>query len=106
MWYKMWYKLDGKVPVLCADVIEYFKWAATQPEKTTRVAHTMAGDVRISTVFLGLDHSWNGPPPIVFETMIFGGPLDDYQERYSTWDDAVIGHRRAVDKAKQAMTDA
>jgi hypothetical protein len=33
----------------------------------------------------------------VFETMIFGGPFDQYQDRYCTWAEAVAGHKRAVD---------
>jgi hypothetical protein len=48
-------------------------------------------------VFLGLDHQYgfNGPP-VLFETMIFGGKHDDYQDRYLTWDEAEAGHERAV----------
>jgi hypothetical protein len=35
--------------------------------------------------------------------MIFGGPLDEYQWRYSSWDDAEAGHRAAVKKARAAQ---
>lgn len=59
-------------------------------------------EVHVSTVFLGLDHRHIGKgPPLVFETMIFGGPLDGYQWRYSSWDDAVTGHAAAVRKARR-----
>ena len=34
--------------------------------------------------------------PILFETMIFGGEHDQYQERYATREEAVEGHARAV----------
>lgn len=53
--------------------------------------------VTVSTVFLGLDHNfgWEGPP-ILWETMIFGGEHDQYQERYSSADEAEIGHERAL----------
>ena len=27
--------------------------------------------------------------------MIFGGEHDQYQERYSTWDEAIEGHKNA-----------
>lgn len=57
-------------------------------------------DVHVSTVFLGLDHSWGGKPPVVFETMIFGGPHDMFQERYSDYDEALVGHERAVKLAR------
>jgi len=65
-------------------------------EKNRSVAKTMVGKTRISTVFLGLDHGWGEGPPVLFETMIFGGPEDGYQERYCTWDEAKEGHRKAV----------
>lgn len=61
-----------------------------------RVALDMIGGVDISTVFLGIDHRFGGGgPPILFETMIFGGgPHDENCERYCTWDEAVAGHAR------------
>ena len=62
-----------------------------------RVAETNIGDVRISTVFLGLDHSFSGDgPPVLFETMIFGGRLDEFQDRCCTWDEAEAMHAEAV----------
>ena len=36
-----------------------------------------------------------GGPPILFETMIFGGPEDQYTDRCSTWDEAVKMHEKA-----------
>ena len=54
----------------------------------------------VSTVFLGLDHNWNGGPPILFETMVFGGPHNEYQERYATWDQAEKDHDRVVEALK------
>ena len=38
-------------------------------------------------------------PPILFETMVFGGKHDRYQERCSTWDEAVAQHDRIVEMA-------
>jgi len=59
-----------------------------------------AGEVRVSTVYLGLDHNFSAEgPPLIFETMVFGGPLDDEQERYSTQEQATEGHHRWVQKA-------
>lgn len=59
------------------------------------------GEVFISTVFLGVDHAYYGGPPILFETMVFRGHLDERQWRYATWDEAVAGHARIV----QAVRD-
>ncbi len=48
------------------------------------VKKTKVGEVKISTVWLGLDHNFDGVgPPIIFETMIFGGDHDEDQWRYS-----------------------
>jgi hypothetical protein len=49
-------------------------------------------DLSVSTVFLGLDHNYSEEgAPILFETMVFGLP-NEYQRRYTTWDEAVHGH--------------
>lgn len=56
--------------------------------------------IKVSTVFLGLDHSFNGGKPLLFETMIFGGGYDDYQERYTTWEEAEKGHKKALELVK------
>ena len=58
----------------------------------------MSDDVRVSTVFLGLDHSFGGPRPILFETMAFVDNKDVGCERYSTWAEAKAGHQRWVKK--------
>jgi hypothetical protein len=59
----------------------------------------------VSTVFLGLDHGFfPDEPPMVFETMIFGGPLADYCQRYSTLLDAKFGHWRAKCLAAEAQS--
>jgi len=52
----------------------------------------VAPGAEVSTVFLGLDHAFGDGPPVLFETMVFGGPLDGEQDRYCTWDEAVAGH--------------
>jgi hypothetical protein len=57
-------------------------------EKYKRVAQTALPDGKwVSTVWLGLNHAWNGGPPLIFETMVFTS-LSDFTEietrRYST----------------------
>lgn len=59
--------------------------------------------VTVSTIFLGLDHRFSGyGPPILFETMIFGGPHDEYMDRCCTWDEALKMHKRGVWLARGA----
>jgi hypothetical protein len=56
----------------------------------------------VSTVWLGLDHSFGSGPPLIFETMVFrskDGPLHDLEcDRYSTEVDALAGHSRLCEK--------
>jgi hypothetical protein len=67
-------------------------------ESKKRVAFTQIdGDCHVSTVFLGIDHSFmRQGPPVLFETMVFGGDLDQELERYYTWAEAEAGHAAMV----------
>ena len=59
------------------------------------------GEVRISTVFVGIDLSFPGEgPPLLWETRIFGGEHDGFQEKYSTRKAAIIGHIHAMELVK------
>jgi len=57
----------------------------------------------VSTIFLGIDHSFNeGGKPILFETMVFPPTEDgkkgaeEEMKRYATWDEAIQGHKDLV----------
>jgi len=94
-----YYKLgkDGKTPEPVKDLDESpSSWGQNKIVKQDHIE-----EIFISTVFLGLDHSYNSfGPPILFETMIFGGEHDLYQERYASWGDAVEGHQNAINLVK------
>ena len=61
-----------------------------------RIGYDEKKGIRISTVWLGMNHNhYLGGPPLIFETMIFGGEHDQYQERYSTLEEAQEGHAKA-----------
>lgn len=60
------------------------------------VRATTTDDVTVSTVWLGVNHRFGEGQPLIFETMIFGGNNDGYQERYSTLGEARAGHERIV----------
>jgi len=58
-----------------------------------RVALDETPNGKVSTVWLGLDHAFSERAmPLIFETMVFGGPLDGECERYAFEEDAVAGH--------------
>lgn len=68
-----------------------------------RIGDDRIGEARVSTVWLGIDHGFGVGPPLIFETMIFGGPYNDDQWRYSTEAEAKAGHRRIVDALRRGV---
>lgn len=57
------------------------------------------GPYWVSTVWLGLDHSFSGEMPQIFETMVFNNETDKSDlacERYATEEQALAGHKRIV----------
>lgn len=95
------YRLEGTTPVLCKDLLE---WGRALRATDHHVAFDMIGDVEVSTIFLGMDHRHLGEgPPILFETMVFGGARDGDQRRYCTWDEAEAGHAAKVAEVRRSM---
>ncbi len=108
MAYHVCYKLNEDFSVSPCDVTEMprdeFRSAPF------KVAHSKLRDfdVQISTVFLGINHNFEPGPPLVFETMVFAKDypdIDEYMDRYSTWDDAVAGHEAIWQKVQSHLLD-
>lgn len=89
--------LVGKRVVLCHDLHEWGMWMQNNKR---HVANTHLGGVQVSTVFLGMDHSFDATKREWFETMIFGGAHDQECWRYATWEEAEAGHKRALEIAE------
>ena len=89
------YVLDEEgTPVPEPDVL---KWARSFVSDRTLKQDELSNGTVISTVFLGINHSWDDRgPPILWETMIFGGSHDEDQYRYSSREAALAGHDKAV----------
>ena len=88
-------------PEHCGDLRAWGEWM--KGAEARRVGLTEFDGGRVSTVFLGLDHRFtNSGEPILWETMIFGGPHDGYQDRYTSRQDAEHGHAKAVALAMEA----
>jgi hypothetical protein len=95
------YILDGHQAVPTDDLIEWARWLETADCHVAQ--DTPVPGVRVSTIFLGLDHSFGRrTEPLLFETMVFGGRLDQERERYSTWEEAEQGHRAMLQKVREA----
>jgi hypothetical protein len=101
-----WYGLDANKNVIGPIAVGSPEYKASQAESYRRVGRTqVTSECMVSTVFLGLDHGYTPGPPVVFETMVFGGPMDGECERYCTWAEAVEGHARMVEKCQPIMTE-
>lgn len=93
------YILHGHDPVPCFDLLTWGKWFETANRHVAD--DKLPNGIRVSTVFLGLDHRFDDEgPPLLFETMIFGHEGDEYQERCSTWEQAEAQHAQALAYAK------
>jgi hypothetical protein len=102
------YILKGKKVYECKELLEWSNWFEKTSKTKERVVkqNMLPNGFYVSTVFLGLDHNFSGNfsgkgKPLIFETMVFDDlfkadsrSLDEemYQDRYSTWDEAMTGH--------------
>jgi len=60
--------------------------------------------IDISTAFLGSDHNHREDgPPLLFETMIFGGAEDGAQVRCSTYEQALAQHKIIVERLSHSQ---
>lgn len=116
-----WYFIldEDHNPVAC----DFETWAHFFEDYDRRiVAQTETLLHRISSIFLGLDHSFMAQgPPILFETMVFENtetmvelfgelwPMHestDYCCRYATWDECLAGHNAMVAEITKREADA
>lgn len=85
------------------------------------VAKTPVGPYEVSTVWLGINHAYDGGRPLIFETMIFALEVStgtmpitgrqyayhedvfDYCVRYRTEQEAIDGHGAAVEMLTACM---
>lgn len=106
------YILDGHAVVKEPDLIKWGAWfeKGNRTVKKTRLEVSMTngltkkdkklGFVEISTVFLGIDHAFDGGEPLLFETMVFGGEMDQEMDRCGTWEAAEKMHEAMCYKVK------
>lgn len=85
-------------PVECRDLTAWARWFEQTDNR--RVAEDYGDGWRLSTVFLGLDHSFMSGPPLLFETMLFRNDSPDDLWRCTTWDQAVAQHARELAKVR------
>ena len=104
-----YYKLDEKKNVTPSSLEEW----ATFTENSQHTNSCCVGDdtingKRISTRFFGVGYSFDERynKPVVFETMVFdedGHGLS--QRRYCIWEEAELGHERAMQWVRETFKD-
>lgn len=74
------------------------EWSEQVETMNRRVARNEIDGHLVSTVWLGLDHSFDGGLPLLLETMVFNKEGKDiYCDRYTTWEEAEEGHKKAIE---------
>ena len=85
------------------DLIKWSEWFERNTKQRI-VKQEIIGKSKVSTVFLSLDHGWRRGNPILWETMVFGGKLDQELDRCSgTHKDALDMHKRMVKRVKKGQ---
>ena len=100
------------------------EWGQLRKDRANIVVEqTQVGVFFVSTVWLGLNHSFGDEPPVIFETMVFEQGDDNWVglramtdrdfspwlelkvRRYSTEDDARRGHAAIVAELQNHVAD-
>lgn len=113
-------EVNNKLNLKSKNPHRYFDWNSLPIKQweyhfknyffSKHVAEDFINKWRISTIWLGLNHShFSNSNPIIFETMIFkedeempdNEDFQHYQKRYSTLEEAEEGHKRACEFVKE-----
>lgn len=79
-------------PISFAEWVNYAEAA--------RVVETVIGDTRVATIYTGCSSEM---PPLIYETLVSGGPFDRTRRRYRTHSEALCGHDRIVAAARNEI---
>ena len=88
-----YYKMVGKELKQCS----LQEWSDSWTNQDRQIGLDNIKEVKISTVCLGIEHSGG-----LFETMVFGGVHDQFQDRCYRYEEAVEMHRIAVELVKKS----
>lgn len=106
---------DAGEPIPCDDLLLWGAWMESgdrilkqdfvegEERTVTILGRQRRQRVGVSTVFLGLDHSFSETgPPVLWESMVFGTSMDGEMRRYSSREAALKGHAELVQLAREA----
>jgi hypothetical protein len=101
--YCMYYDINGNLLSSSAEMLKLF------PEgRPIHIGDTiLSNGIRVSTVFLSLNHNIGNGRPLIFETMVFPGENSFSEidmDRYSSKEEAIAGHKKMVEKYSTKIT--
>jgi len=105
----LWYILDeNKNPVPANNRFDAERLLLDNSRRRVALDEIIVEDyaitITVSTVFLVLDHNHSSKgKPILFESMIFHGELNQSMNRYCTWKEAEKGHQKMVELVKNNL---
>jgi len=104
----MWYILDkDKNPVPAKDMYQANRLLTDTDRRVALddiIVEDYAITITVSTVFLVLDHNHSPKgKPVLFESMIFNGELNQSLDRYRIWKEAGEGHKKMVELVKNNL---
>lgn len=104
----MWYILDkDKNPVPAKDMYQANRLLTDTDRRVALddiIVEDYAITITVSTVFLVLDHNHSPKgKPVLFESMIFNGELNQSLDRYRIWKEAEEGHKKMVELVKNNL---
>lgn len=108
--YHIFYILDENKNVVPGSLQEFDNLFGTEEgNEKRRVGLDVISDKEVSTVFLGTPYfSLSNDEVLFFETMVFAEKnhwRDIYMDRYSTWQEAEQGHKKAIQWVKNGCKD-
>ena len=97
----IWYGTDG-APISAEDANSLLGDILSRRMAYTTI-FTTNGEITVSTVFLVLDHSHGDGPPVLWETLVGGGPMDQDMSRYTSAEAAADGHMETLSLIRSAL---
>lgn len=105
----MWYILDkDKNPVPAKNMFQANCLLTDTDSRRVALDDIIVEDyaitITVSAVFLVLNHNYSPKgKPVLFESMIFNGELNQSLDRYCTWKQAEEGHKKMVELVKNNL---
>jgi hypothetical protein len=101
--FNTFYILDGKRLKVAKDALE---WAYFFEDANNRIVANdqLQSGIEVSTIFLGIDSNLGQSGfPLLFETMVFGGPMDGHRRRHTVYLEAENYHKKIVKEIKDKL---